>query len=167
MRPELGHLKNIFSIVKVTKLCIVGSNPDPKCQNQHTRLKNETKTIKRFSVCSFLKMGRSQSLFVNFRSFLYTISIIQIEKVQMVCLGFEPGPQDGRRSRNHGAMASAPLFARCLILSLNFSYLFLFLPLSYENLDEAFILIISRGFVQVKLFTWQQSLAVIELLSVA
>ena len=46
MRPELGHLKNIFSIVKVTKLCIVGSNPDPKCQNQHTRLKNETKTIK-------------------------------------------------------------------------------------------------------------------------
>ena len=26
----------------------------------------------------------------------------------MVSLGFEPGPQDGRRRRNHGAMA-APL----------------------------------------------------------
>ena len=85
----------------------------------------------------------------------------------MVCLGFEPRPQDGRRRRNHGAMAAAPLFALCLILSLNCSYLFLFLPLSYQNLDEAFILIISPGFVQVKLFTWQQSLAVIELLSVA
>ena len=24
----------------------------------------------------------------------------------MVCLGFEPGPQDGRRRRNHGAMAA-------------------------------------------------------------
>ena len=27
----------------------------------------------------------------------------------MVCLGFEPGPQDGRRRRNHGAMAATPL----------------------------------------------------------
>ena len=26
----------------------------------------------------------------------------------MVCLGFEPGPQDGRRRRNHGAMAATP-----------------------------------------------------------
>ena len=24
----------------------------------------------------------------------------------MVCLGFEPWPQDGRRRRNHGAMAA-------------------------------------------------------------
>ena len=24
----------------------------------------------------------------------------------MECLGFEPGPQDGRRRRNHGAMAA-------------------------------------------------------------
>ena len=27
----------------------------------------------------------------------------------MVCLGFEPGPQDGRRRRNHGARAAATL----------------------------------------------------------
>ena len=26
----------------------------------------------------------------------------------MVCLGFEPGPQDGRRRQNHGAMAATP-----------------------------------------------------------
>ena len=27
----------------------------------------------------------------------------------MVCMGFEPGPQDGRRRRNHGAMAATPV----------------------------------------------------------
>ena len=33
--------------------------------------------------------------------------MLQIEKTKMVCLVFEPGPQDGRRRRNHGAMAAA------------------------------------------------------------
>ena len=47
-------------------------------------------------------MGKSRPLFVYFRSFLITISIIQIEK----SLGFEPGPQDGRRRQNHGAIAA-------------------------------------------------------------
>ena len=28
----------------------------------------------------------------------------------MVCLGFESGPQDGRRRRNHGAMAATHTF---------------------------------------------------------
>ena len=28
----------------------------------------------------------------------------------MVCMGFEPGPQDGRRRQNHGAMAAAKVF---------------------------------------------------------
>ena len=37
----------------------------------------------------FKKMGQSRPLFVYFRHFLITISII--EKAQMVCLGFEPG----------------------------------------------------------------------------
>ena len=27
----------------------------------------------------------------------------------MVCLGFEPGPQDGRLRRNHGAMAATSM----------------------------------------------------------
>ena len=36
-----------------------------------------------------LKTGQSRPLFVYFRSFLITISIIQIEN-SMVCLGFEP-----------------------------------------------------------------------------
>ena len=31
----------------------------------------------------------------------------------MVCLGFEPGPQDGRRRWNHGAMASTPRSKSC------------------------------------------------------
>ena len=26
----------------------------------------------------------------------------------MVCMGFEPGPQNGKRRQNHGAMAAAP-----------------------------------------------------------
>ena len=49
-----------------------------------------------FNMCNFhelfflLKIGQSQTLFVYFRPFLVTISIIQIEKVSMVCLGFEP-----------------------------------------------------------------------------
>ena len=29
----------------------------------------------------------------------------------MVCLGFEPGPQDGRRRRYHGAMAATLVLA--------------------------------------------------------
>ena len=44
----------------------------------------------RLLVFFFLKMGQSRPLFVYFHSFLVTISI-QIEKAQMVCLGFEPG----------------------------------------------------------------------------
>ena len=43
----------------------------------------------------FLK-GQSQPLFVYFRSF-QTIIQIQIEKAKMLCLGFNLGPQDGRR----------------------------------------------------------------------
>ena len=35
-------------------------------------------------------MGQSQPLFDYFRPFLITISILQIDKAQMVCLGFEP-----------------------------------------------------------------------------
>ena len=27
----------------------------------------------------------------------------------MVCLGSEPGPQDGRRRQNHGAMVATPI----------------------------------------------------------
>ena len=46
-------------------------------------------------------MGLSRPLFVYFRSFLVTISIIQIEKSIDGVLG----PQDGRCRRNHGAMA--------------------------------------------------------------
>ena len=55
--------------------------------------------------------------FVYFCSFLIPISItisIQIEKAYMVCLRFEPGPHDGRRRRNHGAMAG-PKYVFCLV----------------------------------------------------
>ena len=38
----------------------------------------------------FKKMGQSRPLFVNFCSFLITISMIQIAKSLDVCLGFEP-----------------------------------------------------------------------------
>ena len=53
----------------------------------------------------FFKMGQSRPLFVYFRSFLITISIIQIEKAQMVCLGFEPrakGWQVQTKPRSYG-----------------------------------------------------------------
>ena len=48
-------------------------------------------------------MGQSRPLFVYFRSFLITISI-QIEK--WCAWDSNPGLQDGRRRRNHGAMAA-------------------------------------------------------------
>ena len=50
----------------------------------------------------FKLMGQSRHLFAYFRSFL-TISI-QIEKsIDGVLRDSNPGPQDGRRRRNHGA----------------------------------------------------------------
>ena len=54
----------------------------------------------------FLKTWADPGLFlVYFRPFLIPtpISIIQIEKVMIVCLGFEPWPQDGRHKQNPGA----------------------------------------------------------------
>ena len=56
----------------------------------------------------FLKnMGQSRPLFVYFRYFLDTISIIQIEKSIDGVLGIRTRePKDGRRRRNHGAMAA-------------------------------------------------------------
>ena len=56
----------------------------------------------------FLKnMGQSRPLFVYFRYFLDTISIIQIEKSIDGVLGIRTQePQDGRRRWNHGAMAA-------------------------------------------------------------
>ena len=51
-------------------------------------------------------MGQSRPLFLYFRSFLVTISM-QIEKSVDCVLGIQTwGPQDGRRRRNHGAMAA-------------------------------------------------------------
>ena len=55
------------------------------------------------------KMGQSRPLFVYFCSFLITISI-QIEKAQMVCLGFEPGAvvwQAQMKPRSYGGHQSA------------------------------------------------------------
>ena len=40
--------------------------------------------------CFFKKMVQSRPLFVYFRPFLITISIIQIKKGQMVCLRYKP-----------------------------------------------------------------------------
>ena len=53
-------------------------------------------------------MGQSRPLFVYFCSFPVTISI-QIEKKRRWCAwDSNPGQQDGRRRRNHGAMAATP-----------------------------------------------------------
>ena len=52
----------------------------------------------------FLKMGQSRPLFVDFRPFLITISIIQIEKNVDGVLGI----RTRSRRRNHGAMAATP-----------------------------------------------------------
>ena len=38
----------------------------------------------------------------------------------MVCLGFEPGTQDGRRRRNHGAMAAVSHINSLLLSRLQF-----------------------------------------------
>ena len=62
----------------------------------------------------FKKMGQSRPLFVYFRYFLTTISIMQIEKGIDGVLGIRTwGPQDGRRRRNHGAMAATK---ECILL---------------------------------------------------
>ena len=50
-------------------------------------------------------MGQSLPLFFIFILFLLQFQY-KLKKAQMVWLGFEPGPQDGRRRRNHGAMAA-------------------------------------------------------------
>ena len=51
-------------------------------------------------------MGHSRPLFVYFCYFLVTTSI-QIEKKHRWCAwDSNPGPQDGRRRQNHGAMAA-------------------------------------------------------------
>ena len=51
-------------------------------------------------------MSQSRPLFVYFRHFLDTISKIQIDKKLKWCAwDSNPGPQDGRLRRNHGAMA--------------------------------------------------------------
>ena len=51
----------------------------------------------------FLKMDASRPLFVHFRPFLITNSIIQIEKSIDSVRGIQPGLQDGRRRQNHEA----------------------------------------------------------------
>ena len=57
-------------------------------------------------------MGQSRPLFVYFHHFLVTISIIQIEKTQMVCLGFEPattGWQAQMKPQSYGGRPSIQL----------------------------------------------------------
>ena len=51
-------------------------------------------------------MGQFRPLFVYFRSFLFTISIIQIEKSVYGVLGIRTQATGGRRRQNHGAMAA-------------------------------------------------------------
>ena len=59
--------------------------------------------IKRIVTFVF-SLDQSQPLYVYFCPFIITISIIQIEESVDGVLGFEPGPQDGRRRRNHRAI---------------------------------------------------------------
>ena len=61
--------------------------------------------IKRIVTFVF-SLDQSQPLYVYFCPFIITISIIQIEESVDGVLGFEPGPQDGRRRRNHRAMVA-------------------------------------------------------------
>ena len=67
-------------------------------------------------------MGQSRPLFVYFRPFLIAISIIQD-----VCLGFEPGSQNGRRRRNHGAMAATHLTVKVNLVNTRFIHFILVL----------------------------------------
>ena len=61
------------------------------------------------TIVHFLKMSQSWPLFVYFCYFLDTISIIQIEiKLRWCAWESNPGPQDCRRRRSHGAMAATP-----------------------------------------------------------
>ena len=54
-------------------------------------------------------MGQSLPLFAYFRSFLVTISIQMEKKSRWCAWDLNPGPQDGRHRRNHGAMAATQL----------------------------------------------------------
>ena len=53
----------------------------------------------------FKKMGQFRPLFIYFHYFLDTISIIE-KKRRCSAWDSNPEPQDGRRIRNHGAMAA-------------------------------------------------------------
>ena len=59
----------------------------------------------------FKKMGQSRPLFVYFRCFLDTISIIQIEKSVDRVLGIRTRGRSGRHRQNHGAMAATQMFS--------------------------------------------------------
>ena len=54
----------------------------------------------------FKKMGESRPLLVYFRYFL--ITIFSNTKCWWCAWVLNPGPQDGRRRRNHGAMLATP-----------------------------------------------------------
>ena len=61
----------------------------------------------------FFKMGRSRPLFVYFRPFLITISIIQIDKAQMVCLGFEPAAEEWQAQMIPRSYGGRHTFVNC------------------------------------------------------
>ena len=78
-------------------------------------------------------MGQSRPLFVYFRYFLNTISLIQIEKSVDGVLGIRTqGPQDGRHRQNHRAMVATLLYKTLSPLS----SLSLFFPSTLSIIDQ-------------------------------
>ena len=67
----------------------------------------------------------------------------------MVCLGFEPGPKEGRRSRNHGAVVAANVHMLNLstfkILSVRFYHSV------YEGYFSVFVMKIVLSFIKPNL----------------
>ena len=79
----------------------------------------------------FYNYGPIPASFCIFSLFSHYITIMQIEKKHRCCAwDSNPGPQDGRRRRNHRAMAATPNSYYF------FSSIFLALPLSTKSLSK-------------------------------
>ena len=115
------------------------------------------KSSERIRFIVFKSMCLSRPLLVHLHTFHITIQL-QIEKVLMLGLGLEPGPQDGRRRQIHWAMAFGLVFwatDTLLVSMLNFFYKNLLAWLGFEpgagSLDEKCVWSIPSSFVALKL----------------
>ena len=96
LNPSTRYLMDIF-----TYTC-------SKIESWHENTENKWKRgCQNSAITASIYLWTSRSLSVLYSSFLNHRIQIKLIKAKMVCLGFEPGPQDGRCRRIHWAGAAA------------------------------------------------------------